>query len=150
MKTLQANRVLQGSFARLWIDGSLVAEAESIRLTVQFQRTDVQIGMDIDSKITGFRGEGQLVLQQVFSRFFDIVEAARTGQDLRVTITTSLKDPDSYGGQEERYSLTDVALTHLPLVNYETGTVNRQVIRFRFLPGQLYKLAGIEESQVAE
>ena len=150
MQILQANRVLHGSFARLWINGSLVAEAEGIRLTVQFQRTDVQVGMDIDSKITGFRGEGQLVLQQVFSRFFDIVEAARQGQDLRVTITTSLKDPDSAGGQEERYGLTDVALSQLPLVNYETGKVNRQVIRFRFLPGQLYKLSGIEESQVAE
>ncbi len=148
MQTVQANRVLHGSFARLWINGSPVAEAESIRLTVRFLRTDVQIGMDIDSKIIGFRGEGQLVLQQVYSRFFDIIEGARQGQDLRVTITAALKDPDSPGGQEERYSLTDVALTDLPPVNYETGKINRQVIGFRFLPGQLYKLSGIEESQV--
>ena len=150
MQTVQVNRVLHGSFARLWINGSPVAEAESIRLTVRFLRTDVQVGMDMDSKIVGFRGEGQLVLQQVYSRFFDLVEAARQGQDLRVTITTALKDPDSVGGQEERYSLTDVALTALPLVHYETGAVNRQVIGFRFLPGQLYQLAGIEESQVTE
>ena len=150
MQTVQVNRVLHGSFARLWINCSPVAEAESIRLTVRFLRTDVQVGMDMDSKIIGFRGEGQLVLQQVYSRFFDLVEAARQGQDLRVTITAALKDPDSVGGQEERYSLTDVALTDLPLVHYETGAVNRQVIGFRFLPGQLYQLAGIEESQVSE
>ena len=90
MSTVQVNRVLSGSYARVWIDGSLVAEAEGILLTVRFLRTDVQIGMDIDSKITGFRGEGQLKLQQVYSRFFDIVEAARAGRDVRVTVTTAL------------------------------------------------------------
>ena len=150
MSTVQVNRVLSGSYARVWIDGSLVAEAEGILLTVRFLRTDVQIGMDIDSKITGFRGEGQLKLQQVYSRFFDIVESARMGRDVRVTVTTALKDPDSYGGQEERYSITDVALTELPLVNYATGEINRQTVKFRFLPGQMHKLAGIAEGQVTE
>lgn len=148
MAVIQANRVLSGSFAELWIDGVRVAEAESIQLSIRFQRTDVQIGMDIDSKITGFRGEGQLQLRQVFSRFFDVVEQARHGKDLRITITTALKDPDSFGGQEERYSVTDVALTDLPLVNYTTGKINQQIIHFRFLPGQMRKLAGIEEGQV--
>lgn len=148
MAVIQANRMLSGSFAELWIDGNRVAEAESIQLAIQFQRTDVQIGMDIDSKITGFRGEGQLKLRQVFSRFFDIVEQAKAGSDLRITITTALKDPDSFGGQEERYSVADVALTELPLVNYTTGKVNQQVIRFRFLPGQMRKLSSIDESQV--
>lgn len=148
MTTIQANRMLSGSFGQLWIDGNPVAEAEQIQLTIQFQRTDVQIGMDIDSKITGFRGEGQLKLRQVFSRFFEIVEQAKAGSDLRVTITTALKDPDSFGGQEERYSVADVALTELPLVNYATGKINQQVIKFRFLPGQMRKLSGIDESQV--
>lgn len=148
MATIQANRVLSGSFAELWIDGSRVAEAENIQLTIQFQRTDVQIGMDIDSKITGFRGEGQLKLRQVFSRFFEIAEQAKAGRDLRITVTTALKDPDSVGGQEERYSVSDVALTELPLVNYTTGKINQQVIRFRFLPGQMRKLSGIDEGQV--
>ena len=148
MTTVQVNRVLSGSYAKLWIDGSLVAEAESILLTVRFLRTDVQIGMDIDSKITGFRGEGRLKLRQVYSRFFDIVEAAREGRDVRVTITTSLKDPESYGAQEERYSLTDVALVDLPLVQYTTGQLNQQEIRFRFLPGQMYQLSAIAESAV--
>lgn len=148
MATLQANRVLSGSFAQLWLDGSPVAEAEQIQLSVQFQRTDVQIGMDIDSKITGFRGEGQLKLRQVFSRFFEVVEQAKAGSDLRLTITTALKDPDSVGGQEERYSVSGVALTDLPLVNYATGKINQQVIRFRFSPSQLRRLSAIEESAV--
>ena len=149
MANLSANRVLSGSFAEIWVDGNRIAEASAIQLTVRLIRSDVQIGMDVDSKITGWRGEGQLRLRQVFSRFFDVVEQAGAGHDLRVTITTALKDPDSMNGEEERYSVDNVALDSLPLVNYATGKVNEQVIPFRFLPGDLEQLSGIAVTEVA-
>ena len=149
MANLSANRVLSGSFAEIWVDGNRIAEASAIQLTVRLIRSDVQIGMDVDSKITGWRGEGQLRLRQVFSRFFDVVEQAGAGHDLRVTITTALKDPDSMNGEEERYSVDNVALDSLPLVNYATGKVNEQVIPVRFLPGDLEQLSGIAVTEVA-
>ena len=149
MSGLSANRVLSGSFAEIWVDGSRIAEASGIQLTVKLIRSEVQIGMDVDSKITGCRGEGQLRLRQVFSRFFDVVENAAAGVDLRVTITTALKDPDSMNGEEERYSVDNVALDSLPLVNYATGKVNEQTIPFRFLPGDLKQLSAIRVTEVA-
>ncbi len=149
MANLSANRVLSGSFAEVWVDGSRIAEASAIQLTVKMVRSEVQIGMDVDSKITGWKGEGQLRLRQVFSRFFDIVEGAGQGRDVRVTITTALKDPDSMNGEEERYSVDNVALDSLPLVNYAAGKVNEQVIPFRFLPGDLKQLSGITVTEVA-
>lgn len=149
MAVLSANRVLSGSFAEIWVDGSRIAEASGIQLTVQLIRSDVQIGMDVDSKIIGWRGEGQLRLRQVFSRFFDVIESAGSGKDVRVTITTALKDPDSVNGEEERYSVDNVALETLPLVNYAVGKVNEQVIPFRFLPGDLKQLSGIRVTEVA-
>ena len=149
MSGLSANRVLSGSFAEIWVDGNRIAEASGIQMTVKLIRSEVQIGMDVDSKITGCRGEGQLRLRQVFSRFFDVVENAAAGTDLRVTITTALKDPDSMNGEEERYSVDNVALDSLPLVNYATGKVNEQVIPFRFLPGDLKQLSGIAVTEVA-
>ena len=149
MSGLSANRVLSGSFAEIWVDGNRIAEASGIQMTVKLIRSEVQIGMDVDSKITGCRGEGQLRLRQVFSRFFDVVENASAGADLRVTITTALKDPDSMNGEEERYSVDNVALDSLPLVNYATGKVNEQVIPFRFLPGDLKQLSAIHVTEVA-
>lgn len=149
MSGLSANRVLSGSFAEIWVDGNRIAEASGIQLTVKLIRSDVQIGMDVDSKIIGCRGEGQLRLRQVFSRFFDVVENAAAGVDVRVTITTALKDPDSMNGEEERYSVDNVALDSLPLVNYATGKVNEQVIPFRFLPGDLKQLSAINVMEVA-
>lgn len=148
MAGLYANRVLSGSFAEIWIDGNRIAEASGIQMTVKMQRSDVQIGMDVDSKITGWKGEGQLRLRQVFSRFFDIVEGAREGRDIRVTITTALKDPDSMNGEEERYSVDNVALDSLPLVNYAAGKVNEQVVPFRFLPSELKQLSAINLTEV--
>jgi len=148
MAGLSANRVLSGSFAEIWVDGSRIAEASAIQLTVQLIRTDVQIGMDVDSKITGWKGEGKLRLRQVFSRFFDVVEGAAQGKDIRVTITTALKDPDSMNGEEERYSVDNVALDSLPLVNYAAGKVNEQTIPFRFLPGDLKQLSAIKVTEV--
>ncbi len=149
MANLSANRVLSGSFAEIWVDGSRIAEASAIQLTVKLLRSEVQMGMDVDSKITGWKGEGQLRLRQVFSRFYDIVENAGMGRDVRVTITTALKDPDSMNGEEERYSVDNVALDSLPLVNYAAGKVNEQVIPFRFLPGDLKQLSGISVTEVA-
>ena len=143
MAAWSASRVLSGSFAEIWVDGSRIAEASGIQMTIKMQRSDVQIGMDVDSKITGWRGEGQLRLRQVFSRFFDIVEGAAEGKDIRVTITTALKDPDSVNGEEERYSVDNVALESLPLVNYAAGKVNEQTVPFLFLPGDLKQLSAI-------
>ncbi len=148
MSGLSANRVLSGSFAEIWVDGSRIAEASAIQLTVQLIRSEVQIGMDVDSKIIGWKGEGKLRLRQVFSRFFDVVEGAAQGKDIRVTITTALKDPDSMNGEEERYSVDNVALDSLPLVNYAAGKVNEQTIPFRFLPGDLKQLSAIKVTEV--
>ena len=144
MSGLSANRVLSGSFAEVWVDGSRIAEASAIQLTVKILRSDVQIGMDVDSKITGWRGEGQLRLRQVFSRFFDIVEGAGQGRDIRVTITTALKDPDSSNGEEERYSVDNVAFTELPFMNYKMGEVNQQKLPFTFRPSDLQCLDSIQ------
>lgn len=131
---MTANRMLSGSFAEIWVEGSRVAEAQHIKLTVKPVRSDVQIGLDVDSKIVGLLGEGELKLKQVYTRFYDVLNEAKSGKDMRMTLMTALKDPDSTGGAEERYKVSGIAFTELPLVDYETGRINEQVIKFRFPP----------------
>lgn len=144
---ITANRILSGSYAEIWVDGLRVAEAQSIRLSVKAQRSDVQIGIDIDSKLTGLKGEGELKLKQVYTRFYNILDKAKNGFDVRLTIMTALKDPDSFGGLEERYRVSGIALTDIPLVNYETGKINEQTIRFSFAPSQLESITQITEKK---
>lgn len=144
MATLQANRTLSGSFAEVWVDGGKIAELSELTLTVKLQREDVQLGMDVDSKITGYAGEGTMVLKQVYTRFYEVLEQAKSGADKRCTITTALKDPDAMNGMEERYSVSNVAFSELPFINYKMGQVNEQKMAFRFRPSDLVCMDSIE------
>ena len=141
--SITANRMLSGSFAEIWVDGLRIAEANAIQLSIKAERADVQIGVDVDSKIIGLRGEGHLKLKQVFTRFYNVLEGARKGMDVRLTIMTALKDPDAVDGAEERYRISGVAFTELPLINYETGKINQQTVQFRFAPSKLENIAQI-------
>lgn len=144
MANLQANRTLSGSFAEVWVDGARIAELSELNLTVKVQREKVQIGMDVDSKITGYSGEGTMTLKQVYTRFFEVLEQAKRGIDKRCTITTALKDPDAVDGLEERYSVSNVAFTELPFIDYKMGQVNQQKLPFTFRPSDLQCLDAIE------
>ena len=141
---LQANRTLSGSFAQVWVDGAPIAELSELTLTVKVQRERVQMGMDVDSKITGYAGSGTMTIKQVYTRFFEVLEQAKNGVDKRCTITTALKDPDAADGMEERYSVSNVAFTELPFIGYKMGQVNRQRLPFTFRPSDLQCLERIE------
>ncbi len=143
MAMLQANRTLSGSFAEVWVDGARIAELSELTLTVKLQRETVQLGMDVDSKITGYSGSGTMTLKQVYTRFYEVLEQAKNGVDKRCTITTALKDPDAAGGGEERYSVSNVAFTELPFIGYKMGEVNRQRLPFTFRPSDLKCLDAI-------
>ena len=144
MSNLQANRTLSGSFAQVWVDGAPIAELSELTLTVKVQRERVQMGMDVDSKITGYSGSGTMTVKQVYTRFFEVLEQAKNGIDKRCTITTALKDPDAVGGMEERYSVSNVAFTELPFIGYKMGQVNQQRLPFTFRPSDLQCLDRIE------
>ena len=147
MTTLQANRTLSGSFAEVWVDGARIAELSELELTVKVIREKVQLGMDVDSKIVGYEGTGTMTLKQVYTRFYEVLEQARRGIDKRCTITTALKDPDSVDGLEERYSVSNVAFTELPFINYKMGEVNQQKLPFTFRPSDLQCLDAIEVAE---
>ena len=147
MANIQANRTLSGSFAQVWVDGAPIAELSELTLTVKVQRERVQIGMDVDSKITGYSGSGTMTIKQVYTRFFEVLEQAKAGIDKRCTITTALKDPDAAGGMEERYSISNVAFTELPFVGYKMGQVNQQKLPFTFRPSDLQCLDRIEVAE---
>ena len=144
MATLQANRTLSGSFAEVWVDGAKIAELSKLTLTVKLQRETVQLGMDVDTKVTGYSGQGSMVLKQVYTRFYDVLEQAKAGIDKRCTITTALKDPDAFDGMEERYSISNVAFSELPFISYKMGEVNQQTMEFSFRPSDLVCMESVE------
>ena len=52
-ESIRGNKTLSGTWGELWIDGEKIFEFSKIELKVTANREDVQIGIDVDSKITG-------------------------------------------------------------------------------------------------
>ena len=99
--------------------------------------------MDIDTKITGLKGEGTLSITRTTSVFKEVLEKILEGKDVRGTIVTELKDPDAIGGQVERYQLNNVALNEFPIA-YEMGAVVKSEFSFGFTPSDMIILETID------
>lgn len=144
MKTIKGNRVLSGAWAELWYNGFLIGEMTKISAKVTVNREDVQLGIDVDSKITGQKGEGTITLAKAYTRFEDVRAEINRGKDPRGTIIAKLKDPDAEGAQTERWQIGNVALSEFGL-EWEKGSVVKQDYPFSFTPSDMILLDKISE-----
>ncbi len=140
----RGNRVLTGTWGELWVDGELIAELKKVELKITVNREDVQMGIDVDSKITGLKGELTISFNKTFSMFNDKFEDYKNGIDTRFQIITKLQDPDAVGGQIERYSVENCWLNELALVGYEMGAIMEQEFSGGFTPTDMINLDKIE------
>lgn len=143
-EAIRGNKALSGTWAEVWWNGFKILEVNKITAKVTVNREDVQLGIDIDTKITGWKGEGTISLIKAFTRFEDVRQEIARGRDPRGTIITKLKDPDATGGQTERYQIGNVALSEFGF-EYEMGSVVKQEVPFSFTPSDLVNLDEIAE-----
>ena len=136
---IAGNKHLSGTWAELWYNGFKIAEINKISVKVTANREDIQIGMDIDSKVTGMKGEGTISLTKVYTRFDDVRTAITSGKDPRGTLITKLKDPDATEGQTERYQIGNVAMSEFGF-EYEKGAVVKSEYPFTFTPSDMTAL----------
>lgn len=141
---MTGNRTLTGSWAQLWADGVPIYELKRITVNVKAVRQNVQMGVDVDSKIVGLKGEGTMVFYKAYTRFYDIFDQMRSGKDVRMRLIAKLGDPDAADGQVERYAIGNVALGGFPACDWEMGKAAEVEVPFTFTPTDLIKLDGIE------
>lgn len=133
MSEITGNRHLSGVWGEIWWNGIKIAECNKLEAKVTVNREEVQLGLDIDTKITGLKGEGTISLVKTYSRFEDIRREVCRGKDPRGTIITKLKDPDAHNEQTERYQISNVALNEFS-IGWEKGQIGKQDIPFGFTP----------------
>ena len=75
------NKTLSGTWGELWINGEKIFEFSKIEMKVTANREDVQLGIDVDSKITGLKGEGSYTVKKVYTRAKEILENWKKGMD---------------------------------------------------------------------
>lgn len=140
MAKLRGNRTLTGATAELWFNGELVAEMSKVEFKVSANREDVQLDFDLDSKMTGLKGEFTVTLKKVYSRWVDIFEAYKNGEDVRGEFMTKLADKDAVGKQQERYSIGNCWFNELPIVSYDKGAIVEEEVSGGFTPSDMVNL----------
>lgn len=142
---VRGSQVLSGSYGEVWIDGEKVFELNKIELKIVINREDVQIGLDVDSKMVGQKGEYTLGIKKVFSRWVKYAdEYIKNGIDKRFEIIAKLKDPNARNSGIERYSVGNCWFNEIPLVNYEMGAPIEEEISGGFTPSDLQVLDKID------
>lgn len=111
MSKLRGNRTLTGTWGEIWVDGVLIAELSKIEVKVSANREDVQLDIDVDSKMTGIKGEFTLTIKKAYTRYNQVLESWKKGVDLRSQIITKLADPDATNGSRNDTALTTAGTT---------------------------------------
>lgn len=145
MPNVRGNRRLTGTYAEVWWGGIKVAEASKISVKLSINREDVQIGQDIDSKMVSQKGEFSMTLKRIYSMYDDMLAEFQAGRDPRTQVITKLADPDTKGAQQERYSIDNVWVNEVPVVNYEQGGLVEDELTGGFTPSDLIPLDRIKQ-----
>lgn len=140
MPKMRGYRVLNGSFAELWVDGELIALLKKIECKISYEREDIPVGLDVDSKLKSQKGEYSAEIFKVYTSFEDYRQQINSGKDPRFQMITKLKDPDATGGQTERYSVDNCWINELPAVSYEIGASVTMEISGGFTPSDMVNL----------
>jgi hypothetical protein len=98
---MTGNRIPNGTFTEVWIDGLLVAGLTGSTVKIEKQKSDVAMcgEMAIDSKTTGVKGKLTLNVHHVFTMLPEDAQQIMQGIDKRHTIVGKLADPDAYGAE---------------------------------------------------
>ena len=147
-KAYKDNQVLSGSWAQVWVGGELLAECTGITAKITETRSDVQMGIDVGTKLTGMKGEGTITVNHVYTTTMNMVKEKMKGRDPRVQIIAAMNDPDAVqkGGkaQVERWSFADAAITETPLFNWTNGETATKEMPFVFPVTKMKQLDAIK------
>lgn len=132
---LSGNRVINGTWGEIWLDGDKVSELTGLEAKITLKKEDVNMcGVLVkDTKVTGWEGKGTLKMHKVNSRMaVRLGESIKKGKDVRFTILAKLADPDTADAQAERIVLKDVSFDDLTLMNFETKALGKIESPFTF------------------
>jgi len=135
---IDANRVINGTFGEVWLDGDKVSECFGLEAKVEIDKEEISIcgKLGTDTKMMGYKGTGSLKLHKVNSRMMiKLSDQVKAGVNPRLQILSALKDPAAYGA--ERVLIKDAAFDDLTLANWEAKTKGEIECPFTFTDWEL-------------
>lgn len=133
MDSYSPEKVINGTFGEVWVDGDYMAEVTALEAKVSLEKTEVnQVGkLEKGYKVTGIDCKGTLKMNKVSSYFIKKLSAPlKKGKTVTATIISNLEDPDAFGA--ERVELSGCTFDELALVNWEAKKLGEESIPFTF------------------
>lgn len=132
-KVMSPDRIMNGTFGSVNLDGDDLAEATKFDAKVTINKEEVKRTGTLQKgyKITGTEGKGNLTLNKVDSRIILLLsDDMKNGKSTPHTLTGKLDDPDSPG--TERIQFSGVIFDELTLMDWEAGKLGEVQIPFTF------------------
>ena len=130
------DRVVNGSYGELWIDGVILAEVYGLDAQMEVLKAEVPmcgVNSGVGKKYTGWNGTGSLRFNKVSSTFSKRqAEAIKNGVPLVSTIISKLADPSVAKYGHERLELRGVQLDTISLAQWEAGSLIQHEVPFTF------------------
>lgn len=131
MRQFNHNKVLRGTFGKVWVDGERLSNVKSFEAKAALDYEDMIVNGDFGTKkrYMGYSITGTMVLHKFDSFILKKYQAAiMTGELPDMTIVAALDDPTAYGA--ERVQLRDITLDEVTLAKFENKTLTEEEVPF--------------------
>lgn len=132
MKKFDRNKILRGSFGKVWLDDERMFNVKSYeaKVTLNYEEVDVNGDLGKHQRYLGYSIAGTMVLHKydttVGKKYADGIAS---GDLPDLSMVGALDDPTAYGA--ERVQLTEVTLDEVTLLKFENGTVTEEEVPFK-------------------
>jgi len=126
------NKIIRGSFGRLWVNGKLMANVKSFecKATLQYEELNVNNNLAKQQRYLGYSVAGTMTLHKVDSFTATLLKSGiKTGSLPSIKMVARLADPDSAGA--ERIEIFNVSFDELTLMHFENNTVEEESVPFK-------------------
>lgn len=130
---MQQNKIINGTFGRVWVDGEMFANTKSFEAKVSLEYEEVDIAEELGKfqKYIGYTGEGTMTLHKIDSAMAIKLESGITTGDMpEFKIVARLADPAAYG--HERVELSGVTFDELTLIKFANKELGEEEVPFKF------------------
>ena len=126
------NKIIRGTFGRLWIDGHHMANIKSFEMkaTLNYETVNINGELCEQQRYLGYGLAGTMLLHKVDTYVPNLVKKGMvTGSMPSIKFVAAVSDPDSDGS--ERIEVYDVTLDEITLLQFENAAVAEESVPFK-------------------
>ena len=126
------NKILRGTFGRLWAQGKRLANVKSFeaKATLKYEAVEINGELCEQQRYLGYSLAGTIVVHNTDTYLVNLIlNGMVTGSMPPIKLVGRLADPDANGS--ERVEIYDVTFDEATLMQFENATVSEESVPFK-------------------